>query len=376
MLSVKKVIIYICGLLLLASCNGQQTTSSVQGGDTLQLKYASLLSIVDLDGYSVVEIQNPWKTGKTLHRYVLVENASAQIPEKDQSSVIHTPLTQAAVFTTVHCSLLMNLDCQDKIAAVADLQYIKIPWIHEQVSAGRIADCGNGLNPVVEKIMDVKPDAILLSPFENSGGYGKTEDLGIPIVECAEYMEDSPLGRAEWMKFYGRLFGKREKADSLFVVVDSNYHALCRQAQELGEGRRVLVDKMVGNVWYVPGGKSTIGQMVRDAGGRSPWADDDHSGSLSLSFEAVLENAADCDVWLFRYSANHSLTREELLSEHHGYTQFKSFREGELYGCNVEQTLFYEEAPFRPDYLLSDFIQMVHPDKTQYPLKYFENVRN
>ena len=106
-----------------------------------------------------------------------------------------------------------------------------------------------------------------------------------------------------------------------------------------------------------------------------PWADDDHSGSLSLSFEAVLEKAADCDAWLFRYSADHPLTRQELLSEYHGYTQFKSFRDGELYGCNVEQTLFYEEAPFRPDYLLSDFIRIVHPERTDYPLKYFEKMK-
>ena len=372
----RTIIIYICGLLLLASCNGQQTTSGVQCGDTLQLKYASLLSIVDFDGYSVVEIQNPWKTGKTLHRYVLVENTSAQIPEKEQGSVIHTPLTQAAVFTTVHCSLLMNLDCQDKIAAVADLQYIKIPWIHEQVSAGRIADCGNGLNPVVEKIMDVKPDAILLSPFENSGGYGKTEDLGIPIVECAEYMEDSPLGRAEWMKFYGRLFGKREKADSLFVVVDSNYHALCRQAQELGEGRRVLVDKMVGNVWYVPGGKSTIGQMVRDAGGRSPWADDDHSGSLALSFETVLSKSGNADVWLMNTSSSQPFTYESLAAEHHGYTQFKAFREQNIYFINTLQVPYFEEVSFRPDLLLRDYITMLHPNPQHPPLRYFQKMHS
>ena len=374
-MGVRRVFICLLGLLLLVSCKVQRTSTDVQGGDTLQLKYASLLTIVDYDGYSVATISNPWKKGKTLHQYVLVENTSADVPEYEGATVIHVPATRAAVFTTVHCSLLMNLECQQSIAAVADLQYIKIPWIHEQVKAGHIADCGNGLNPVVEKIMDVKPDAILLSPFENSGGYGKTEDLGIPIVECAEYMEDSPLGRAEWVKFYGRLFGQREKADSLFAVVDSSYHALCRQAQNMGQGRRVLVDKMVGNVWYVPGGRSTIGQMIRDAGGRMPWADDDHSGSLSLSFEAVLEKAADCDAWLFRYSADHPLTRQELLSEYHGYTQFKSFRDGELYGCNVEQTLFYEEAPFRPDYLLSDFIRIVHPERTDYPLKYFEKMK-
>ena len=144
------------------------------------------------------------------------------------------------------------------------------------------------MSPVIEKIIDLHPDAILLSPFENSGGYGKLEDLDIPLVECAEYMEVSPLARAEWMRFYGLLFGKQKKADKLFAEVDKNYNDLKEQAKDAGKGRSVMMDKQVGSVWYVPGGHSTIGQMIKDAGGRYPWEDDEHSGSLPLSFETVL----------------------------------------------------------------------------------------
>ena len=103
--------------------------------------------------------------------------------------------------------MLLSLGQENSISGVADLKYIKIPWIQEQVRRGRIADVGDGLSPVVEKIIDHHPDAILLSPFENSGGYGKLEEIDIPLVECAEYMESSPLGRAEWIRFYGMLFG-------------------------------------------------------------------------------------------------------------------------------------------------------------------------
>ena len=223
--------------------------------------------------------------------------------------------------------------------------------------------------------MDVKPDVILLSPFENSGGYGKVEDLDIPLVECAEYMERSPLGRAEWMKFYGMLFGEEARADSLFAVVDSSYHALCSLAREAGVGRSVLIDKIVGSVWYVPGGHSTIGRMVQDAGGRYPWNADEHRGSLSLPFETVLERAGDADVWMYRYNSDHDMNRQELLSEHRGYDQLKAFRQGEIYACNVEKSLFYEESPFRPDFLLSDFIQILHPDITNLPpLRYYKKL--
>ena len=370
-------ILFICMLIVaLASCRGGNSVASDSegGGDTLQLKYASLLTIVDYDGYSVATIRNPWKPEKTLHTYVLVSD-DGNDNHGVEGTVIHVPIQRAAVFTTVHCALLQDFGREGSIVGVADSKYIKIPYIQEQIAKGAIVDCGNGLNPVVEKIMDIKPDAILLSPFENSGGYGKVEDLNIPIVECAEYMEKSPLARAEWMKFYGRLFGASEQADSLFAVVDSSYMALKERARQAGEGRSVLMDKMVGNVWYVPGGQSTIGQMLKDAGGRYPWADDDQSGSLSLAFETVLERAGECDVWLYRYSGNHDMTLQELTAEHRGYDQLKAFRTGAVYGCNVEQSLFYEETPFRPDLLLAELLQILHPEITNLPpLRYYKKL--
>ncbi len=361
---------------VLASCKGGNTAVTSDAGDTIPLRYSSLLTIVDHHGYTLVEIKNPWRQGRIQHRYVLVPRDADMPANLPHATILRTPIKRAAVFTTVHCSLLTTLGRGENIVAVADLKYIKIPYIQQHVKSGDIADCGGGLNPVVEKIMDVKPDAILLSPFENSGGYGRVEEIDIPIVECAEYMENSPLARAEWMKFYGLLFGEQQQTDSLFAVVDSCYHALKGMAARAGEGRSVLIDRIVGSVWYVPGGKSTLGQMVTDAGGRYPWAADEHGGSLSLPFETVLEQAGHCDVWMYRYSAfDHEQNYSELLSQHHGYSQLKAFRNREVYGCNVEQSLFYEESPFRPDYLLGDFIQILHPDIPNAPnLRYYKKL--
>lgn len=367
---------------LLVSCGGRQTTASQEAGDTVVFKYATQLNIVRHKDYTEVEVKNPWKEGKILHRYLLVPDS---IDPQDisltsyhsplTSTIVRTPLRRSVMFTTVHCAMLMSFGCEQSIAGVADLKYIKIPWIHEQVKAGRITDVGEGMSPVVEKIIDQRPDALFLSPFENSGGYGRLEEIGIPIIECAEYMEPSPLARAEWLRFYGMLFGCEQKADSLFAVVDSSYCAL-KGLFTVDKQKSVLLDKVTGSVWYVPGGRSTIGQMIQDAGGNYPWADDDHSGSVSLPFEAVLEKAGEADVWLFRYSSDHDITPDELLSEHHGYGQFKAFRSGEIYGCDVERSLFYEESPFRPDWLLGDYIHILHPDIPNLPpLRYYKKVK-
>ena len=358
----------------LISCGGR-TTAPQDGGDSLAFKYATGITITQHPSYTEVELANPWKKGKVLHRYYLVPKDS-QTPTNLNGTIVRTPVSRAAVFTTVHCALLTELGLGDRIVGVADAKYIKIPYIHEQIRKGAVVDCGNGLNPIVEKIMDVKPEVIMLSPFENSGGYGKTEEIGIPLIECAEYMETSPLGRAEWMRFYGLLFGVADKTDSLFQQVDSAYTALKQQAAKAGRGRSVIVDKVVGSVWYMPGGRSTIGQMLQDAGGDYPWADDDQSGSLALPFETVLERGGEADVWMLRYSSDHPWDYRELLSGHHGYSQLRAFRQKEVYGCNVEQSHFYEETPFHPDRLLNDFLQILHPDIIGLaPLRYYKKLK-
>ena len=362
--------------VLLTACGGAKKKASQQAeGDAVAFKYATQISIEKFDGYTVATIKNPWKEGMVLHRYVMIP-ADQEVPNHIPSgTIVRTPLKRAVMFTTMHCAMLMEFGKQSCISGVADLKYIKIPWIQEQVAKGRIIDVGDGMSPVIEKIIDEHPDALFLSPFENSGGYGKLEEINIPIIECADYMEASPLARAEWLRFYGMLFGCEERADMLFQSVDNSYQQLKALAAKAKTKPSVLVDKVTGSVWYVPGGKSTIGQMIKDANGQYAWADDEHSGSISLPFETVLERAGDADVWLFRYSSDHDITYDELLSEHHGYNQINAFKQQTAYGCNVENSLFYEESPFHPERLLGDFIHILHPElEIMYSMRYFKAV--
>jgi iron complex transport system substrate-binding protein len=197
-------------------------------------------------------------------------------------------------------------------------------------------------------------------------------------------MESSALGRAEWMKFYGMLFGKEKEADSLFAAVEKNYMSLrdkvsSFKSQVAGKHRpspKILMDKQTGSVWYVPGGRSTIGRLIADAGADYPWQGDDHSGSLPLSFESVLEKGGPCDIWLFRYNSPHAITAKELLSEKPAYSQFKAFQKGEIYGCNTATSTFYEDTPFRPDLLLRDFITICFPELGLGESTYFVKIQH
>lgn len=369
-----KKILFLLTIVLLTACGGQRPPQSwaerlqeSTAPDSLVFRYARLIHVEQREGCRVVYIDNPWMQGKGLHTYVLVPYDAPLPDDLPGGTIVRTPLRRSVVFTSVHCALIDQLQATAQVAGVADLKYIKVPFVQEGVQSGRIADCGDGMSPVVEKIIDTEADALLLSPFENAGGYGQMEDINIPIVECAEYMEMSPLARAEWMRFYGMLYGKEKEAEQLFAQVETNYTMLKQQAATVADRPSVLVDKMAGSVWYVPGGRSTIGQMLSDANADYPWTDDTHSGSLQLAIETVLERAGESDFWLLRYDSPTPLTMLQLLSEKDGYRMVRSVENERVYGCNVTTSMFYEETPFRPDLLLQDLIKILHPDIPNLP---------
>lgn len=371
----KILVTLLFGVVLLSACSGGSTKAVSGHGDTLRLTHARHLTIVKYPQYTVVSLADPWEKGHTLHTYVLVPRTNKQVDESQlpQGTIVHTPIARSVVFTTVHSSLLLELGVGTAIKGVCDLKYINCPWIQQQVASGHVADCGNGMNADVEKIMATKADAVLLSPFENSGGYGRLEQIGIPLIECADYMEVTALGRAEWMKFYGLLFGCEQRADSLFSKVEQRYMALRAKVAPITEKPTVITERNTGAVWYVPGGASVIGTMIADAGGWYAFAGDKSQGSLSLPFETVLAKAGESDVWMYKYNS-HPATLAELLAEYHGYEQLHAYRTGKVFGADCDKVPYYEEASFHPDRVLRDMIIMLHPELKMGALRYYHAI--
>lgn len=227
------VLVWLSGFTLLFNSCGNRTATAQASGDTIQLDYAKYLQLIRHKGYTEAVVLNPWKQGGELHRYLLVPKGAEgdEVAKKlaDQKTaitgttpcdILRTPLTKSIITTSAHCQLLYELGRQQAIAGVCDLEYILIPDVQRRTSHKSrpyISNCGSSMQPDIERIMSLRPDALLLSPFENSGGYGKLSALQIPIIEAADYMETSPLGRSEWIKFYGLLYGS-EKATSLFAA--------------------------------------------------------------------------------------------------------------------------------------------------------------
>ena len=402
-MKIKNIIFGALVVLLVVACQGGKTASG-EGGDTLQMKYAELLTIVKHnDGaYTEAIIENPWKKGTTLHKYILVpkgkegdetvarlkddirENATLQMGS--HCDIVRTPLESNVVFTAPHCQLMYELGCKNAITGVCDKDYINIPDIKERVklSDGKastpdtdkvIIDCGSSMQPDIERIIALKPEGLLISPFENSGGYGKLDKLHIPIIETADYMETSPLGRAEWMKFYGLLFKSEERSDSLFSSIEKEYLALKAEAAKLPQGLSILTERKMGSVWYVPGGKSTMGILLKDANAKYIFADDTHSGSLAYGPERILSKGTQVDVWAFKYFGGKALSKNDLLAEYEGYKVLKAFNSNSIYQVDTSTQPYFELTSFHPEILLREFIILAHPKATQFgKLRFYQHL--
>lgn len=368
-----KYIQFIVVVLLLTACGGRGKTTTVTAtGDTIRLQYAENLTLVDCQDYVVATLRNPWDTAQVLHTYILIDKEKPLPDGLPTGTVVRTPLSKAVVYSSVHCSLLQQLGALKSIGGVCDVKYIKLNEIQDGVRGGSITDVGDGMSPDIEKIIDLHPDAILLSPFENSGGYGRMEKLNVPIIECADYMETSALGRAEWMRFYGLLFGKPQQADSLFAEVEQQYHALRNLVTPISMAPTVISELKSSSAWYIPGGKSTTARLYADAGANYIFGNDTHSGSVPLAFETVFDKGGDADFWLIKYNQETDKTYRELAKDYAPYAGFRAFKERNIYACNSGKVAFYEEYPFRPDWLLKDLIKIFHPSLLEgYELRYF-----
>lgn len=240
--------------LLMASCGGGGADRADDcAGDTLT-HHASLLTLVDCGDRVVAEIADPWHGGATLHRYVLVgRDVDVAADEAAGAEVVRVPLQRSVVYSAVHTAAIAEIGAVNAIAGIADAMYFAAgDTVAALVKSGRIADIGSSMQPSVERVIDINADAVLLSPYENTG-HGVITSAGVPIIDMADYMENTPQGRAEWLLLLGELYGCREEAKVIYDKVVADYNALKAKAAAAGEMRpQVLMEMPQRGVWYAP----------------------------------------------------------------------------------------------------------------------------
>ncbi len=355
----KKILTLLLVAIILCGCSKERKHES------------ALLSIEDADGYTLVTIADPWHSGKTLHTYVLIDRNKPAPTNLPEGTVVKVPLQKVLVYSDVYARPIKELGCASAVCAVLDAQYFKTPEIVTGLKSGKVADCGSSMMPSTERIVSASPEAMFMSPMENSG-YGTIANMGIPIIEMVDYMEASPLERAQWIEFIGRLFGKQQEAEDIFDKVAADYKALKDMAAEAKTRPTVISEYVINGVWYVPGGKSYKAALYADAAASYPWADDKSSGSLSLDFPRVLDKAQNADFWLITVYGQ-TLDKKAMLGLYPHNDKFRAFGNHGVYYVDSATSGIFEETPFHPERLLREYVKLFHPELLpDYQLAYYK----
>ncbi len=372
-----KRLIYWAVLLGIALCScksGVDNTdyTDIETADTLT-RHARYLTIADCGGGLVrVDISDPWREDALLAQYALVDRDSI-VPDSliGGAKVIRTPIDRAAVFSSVHTEALLELGAIDIVKAIADRQYFApTDTISALIKQERIVDLGNVSSPSTELMAASGVTTVLRSPMQDA--VAAKYPSNVIAVECADYMEPTPIGRAEWILLLGELTGKRDEARKIFDEVIDNYSSLVFKAQGANSAKpKVLAETEYSGAWYVAEGGSYMARMLADAGAVWPWADTTGTGSLTLSLEEVATKALDADLWLVR-SYGYDTTTATLKALNPRYTAFKAWKNGNIYSCNTKEKNIFNDAAFHPDRVLAEYIAIFHPEVLpDYELKYF-----
>lgn len=366
---------FVVTILLAIGCSNSGKKTYTDPGKDVDLKYARNISMTELDnGSTLVNLRNPWDTTVNIAKYLLVDK-SVELPSSigDDIKVIRTPIESAITFDGLYASLLQELGAVNAVKGLCYAEYLSNQAIIKSVKNGKIADCGASISPNMEKIISLKPDAVLISPLEDNDGASRFSTTGISVVYTLDYMESTPLGRAEWIRFYGRLFGKAQKADSIFASVEKKYIDIRKSASTAENHPTVLFDLPYSGLWDVPTSGSVTGRLIEDAGGKNPFSNMTQGGSAHLAPEKVLYFAQDANIWLIRHTFNR-FNLSTLEKENRMFKEFKPVKTKAIYEVNTLHHNLFEDGAFHPEVLLLEYSKIFHPELFREPTKYFKPI--
>ena len=330
------------------------------------LRYASGFRVTYQDNNTkLVEVVYPFQGATSGYKYLLVPKGQPVPDHETDVRIISIPLSSIVCTSTTHIPLLDYLEETEKLVGFPSTDYISSEKARKLVDAGKVQELGvdKGLN--LERIAMLRPDMVMGYTMNSDyGQFKKIEDLHVPVVINAEYLEKHPLGRAEWIKFMALFFNKEKTADSVFAVIEKEYLKTKALADQAQSKRTVLSGIVYGDAWFLPGGQNYAAKLLRDAGYHYLWDDDSTSGFLELSFESVYEKAHDADFWIGVGSFS---SLKEIENADHRYARFKPFQQRQVYTYNIRKgskggSEFLELGYLRPDIILKDLVKIAHPE--------------
>ena len=373
-MSIKRTfLLFLISIVFCLSC--QQNSKSKEKREankhaeaSLAVRYAKSFSIENYKDYTVLQVNKPWPGVSKPFRYVVIEKETlARQPFSTDSydALITTPIKTLIATSTTHIPALESLGALNKLVGFPDTKYISSMPARDLIAKGKIQELGNNQTLNTEMVVALHPDVIIGFGIDNqNSAYDVFKKAGIPVVFNGDWTEETPLGKAEWIKFFGVLLDKKREADSLFTAIEAAYLDVKELASKATNKPSVLSGALYKDVWYLPNGNSWAAQFIKDANGAYLFDHTTGSGSLSLSLESVLEKGKNAAIWV---APSQFTSFNEMNQANTHYKQFKAFQDKKVYTfANTKGAtgglLYYELAPQRPDLVLKDLVHFFHPD--------------
>jgi len=375
--SFNSVFIFLIIASFLSCTSGSKNgINGLASTDSLSIKYSQGFSVHYFRDYKLVIVNSPWVKGAVYARYYLVTNPATVTP--DDGIKVQVPLKTIASSSVTHFEFLSMLGELESIKGICLASVIYNSTLRKRIGEGKVTDLGDAFHVNLEKVLQIKPQALMMSGYnQNDPDAVRITQAGVPVIYNNEWMETSLLGRAEWIKFVAVFYDKEKLADSLFLTIENRYNDIKKIATKVKNKPNIMAGSNFRGTWYMPAGRSFMGQLFADAGTCYYYANDTTTGSLPLNVETVLKNFSQTDVWL---NCNYS-SINDLLKADSKHALFNPVKKKQVYNFSKRILAsgandFWESAIAHPDLILADVIAILHPEiLPNYELFYTEKLK-
>lgn len=319
------------------------------------------------------------KSGKTLtpgHTLRL----STQIAKSDCKSSGAFFMTEAGVAEELPTEPIgylkvVTLGESQRVVGVSGIDYISNPYVASHKE--QIGDVGYDGNMNYERLLSLSPDIVLL--FGVSGASAmepKLRELGIPYAYMGEYLEQSPLGKAEWLVAVAEIAGMRERGEEVFREIPLRYDSLKTLAAKAERKPVVMLNTPYGDSWLMAPPSSYVARLIADAGGQYVYTQDTGNQSRPIDTEEAYRLAEMSDCWINVGSAASLKELAEIVPK---FMDTRPVREGRVYNNNRRTNPsggndYWESGVIHPDLILQDLIRIFHPELTDAEPTYYRKL--
>ena len=323
------------------------------------MRYARNVVVSEQEYGYLMEVICPWDTTLSLGKFALVKDTTKAIGE--ELTQVRVPVQSVVSFSATQWAVFLRLGEINRIKGILEGRFVTDSTMRRLLAQEKVYDIGTEAAADIERMIQIQPDILLYSPYFD-GNQGGLNITGAVLFPFADYMENTPLGRAEWIRVIGMLTGCEDKADAWFEDIERRYNALLTLCADVEHRPTVFSDLAFNGQWYVAGGRSYIAKLFADAGADYIWKDNPSTASVPMDAESILAKAQHADYWRVINSNPFPMTYESLGKESPVYPLFDAFKNHRIIVCDILSTGYFEQSQCEPDLLLADFIHFFHPE--------------